>query len=123
MAGKSIDIEGPVSPEIVVDTKDVFPPAVPSGLVAVSAPNEGSIDLSWTPGQEADLAGYVVYRGESGGASSRISPPGAPLDTPAFRDLAAQPGHTYAYSVATVDRDGNESAHSPEVSETMAPKP
>jgi hypothetical protein len=120
---KSIDIAGPVSAEIVVDTKDVFPPAVPSGLAAVSAPNEGSIDLSWTPDKEADLAGYAVYRSEGSGPPRRITPVGAPLNAPAFRDLTAQPGHSYAYSVTAIDRDGNESAHSPEVSETMAPKP
>jgi hypothetical protein len=123
VGGKSLDIEGPASAEIVVDTKDVFPPAVPSGLVAVSAPDEGSIDLSWTPDHEPDLAGYAVYRSEAGEPPRRISPSGKPIDTPAFRDLTAQRGHTYAYSVTAIDRDGNESARSPEVSETMAPKP
>jgi fibronectin type 3 domain-containing protein len=53
----------------------------------------------------------------------RISPAGKPVDSPAFRDSAAQPGHEYVYSVTAVDHDGNESAHSAEVKETLPPKP
>src|SRR5271168_2069566 len=101
VAGKSIDLEGAASAEIIVDTKDVFPPAVPSGLAAVAVPDEGAVDLSWAPNTEPDLAGYAVYRSEAGkqtnGEPHRIST-AAPLDTPAFRDATAQPGHEYIYS-------------------------
>jgi hypothetical protein len=38
IGGKSIDIAGPSSAEILVDTKDIFPPAAPTGLAAVAAP-------------------------------------------------------------------------------------
>ena len=121
VVGKSINIEGPSSAEIIVDTKDVFPPAVPSGLAAVAAPDEGAIDLSWAPNTEPDLAGYAVYRSEAG-EPTRISPSVA-LDTPTFRDSTAQPGHEYAYSVTAIDRDGNQSARSPEVKESLPAKP
>ena len=38
---------------------------------------------------------------------------------PSFRDAAVLPGHTYAYSVSALDRDGNESPRSAEVEETL----
>jgi len=122
VAGKSIDIEGPASAEILVDTKDVFPPAVPSGLAAVAAPDEGAIDLSWAPNTEPDLSGYAVYRNEAGGEPHRISP-AAPLDTLAFHDSSAQPGHQYVYSVTAIDRDGNQSERSPGVKESLPATP
>jgi len=121
VAGKSIDLEGPASHEIVVNTKDVFPPAVPSGLAAVAAPDEGAIDLSWAPNTEPDLAGYAVYRSEAGGEAHRISP-GTPLDAPAYRDSTAQPGHDFAYSITAIDLDGNQSKRSPEVKESLPAK-
>ncbi len=123
VGGNSIDVEGPASAEIIVDTKDIFPPAAPTGLAAVAAPDEGAIDLSWAPNTEADLAGYAVYRSEAGAVAVRISPAGKPIDTPAFRDATAQPGHDYAYSVTAFDHDGNESPRSAEVKESLPPKP
>ncbi len=122
LGGKSVDIEGPSSPEIVIETKDVFPPHVPSGLFAVAAPEDGAIDLSWRPNDEPDLAGYAAYRREGSGTSQRISGT-TPLDTPSFRDKTAQTGREYAYSVTAIDRNGNESAASPEAKETLPPKP
>jgi hypothetical protein len=123
LEAKSIEIQGPASTEIVVDTKDVFPPAVPTGLVAIAVPDDGAIDLSWEPNVESDLAGYSVYRSEPGGAPIRISPPGKSVDTPAFRDSTAVAGRDYAYSVTAIDRDGNESARSAQVKETLPRKP
>ena len=42
---------------------DTTPPATPTGLAAT--PGSGSVALSWTANNEADLAGYNVYRGTS----------------------------------------------------------
>jgi len=123
VGGKSIDLEGLPSPEIVVDTKDSFPPNPPAGLVAVAAPDEGAIDLSWAPNTEKDLAGYAVYRRESSAEPNQISDHSKPLDSPAFRDQTAKPGHEYTYSVTAIDRDGNQSSRSPEASETLPAKP
>ncbi len=123
VGGKSIDVAGPSNAEIIVDTKDVFPPAAPTGLAAVAAPADGAIDLSWTPNTEIDLAGYAVYRSDPGGKPVRISAAGKPTDSPAFRDATAQPGIAYSYTVTAIDRDGNESPHSTEVQETLPPKP
>jgi hypothetical protein len=123
VGGKSIDVQGPPSSAIMVDTRDNFPPAAPTGLVAVAAPREGAIDLSWTPNTEKDLAGYAVYRSEANGKPVRISEAAKAVDSPAFRDVTARPGVEYTYSVTAIDHDGNESTHSSEAAETLPPKP
>ncbi len=136
LAGHSIEIQGQPGDPIVVSTTDVFPPAVPQGLVAVADAAAGAIDLSWTPDSDADLAGYYVYRRDVGTslAAQRIPQPTssnsassgaetakreAPIATPAFHDAQAERGHTYAYSVSAIDQNGNESMRSPEVVETL----
>ncbi|WP_150133051.1 fibronectin type III domain-containing protein [Acidisarcina polymorpha] len=121
--GKSVQVEGATSSEISVTTKDTFPPRPPIGLAAVAAPDEGAIDLSWAPNTESDLAGYAVYRRQGSSEPTRVSPADAPLETPSYRDLTAKPGQEYTYSVSAIDRDGNESARSVEVTETLRTKP
>jgi hypothetical protein len=122
---KTLELAGPISDPVRIEARDVFPPAVPSGLAAVATAadsNTGaSIDLSWLPVTEADLAGYAVYRREGDGADGgwqRISPQ-QPLVGPGFHDPQVQPGHTYRYAVTAIDQLGHESARSPEASETV----
>ncbi len=121
LGGKSVTVEGDPSSEIVVGTKDIFPPRPPSGLAGIAVPEESAIDLSWVPDTESDLAGYAVYRSEGGQPAQRISGQ-KPLDAPAFHDSALQPGRAYTYFVTAIDRDGNESGHSTETTETLPPK-
>jgi hypothetical protein len=95
-----------------VIVKGTFPPAAPQGLVVVFVPviNEAPehIELSWAINPETDIAGYNVYRSEQEGAiGTRLNP--ELLLTPAFRDMNALPGRRYFYTVAAVDRSGNES--------------
>lgn len=120
LQGHRIEIAGSPTPVFTLSTKDIFPPTVPTGLVAVASPDEHALDLSWAPDSENDLAGYVVYRREAGpsAAPTRISPP-EPVAAPAFRDTTAQPGVRYAYSVSAVDNDKNESARSAEAEESL----
>ena len=44
--------------------RDVTPPNPPDSLQASEAGN-GQVLLTWTPGMDADLAGYTLYRGTS----------------------------------------------------------
>jgi hypothetical protein len=122
VGGKALELDGELSPAVKVEAKDVFPPAVPSGLAAVATRGENggeaAIDLSWVPDSEADVAGYVVYRREGGGAWERISP-AEPVVGPAFHDGHVQPGHTYHYAVIAVDQGGHESERSAEAQETV----
>ena len=120
--GKTLELAGAMSDAVQVEAKDVFPPAVPTGLAAVTTVGgngvETAIDLSWVPDTEADVAGYVVYRREGDGAWQRISSV-EPVVAPAFHDAQVQPGHTYIYAVSAVDQGGHESARSAETSEAV----
>ena len=123
--GKTLELDGAFSTPIRVEVKDVFPPAVPTGLVAVATAGENgtvpAIDLSWQPDSEPDVAGYIVYRRETGGEWQRVSA-AAPIGEPAFHDAQVQVGHTYQYAVSSVDQSGHESARSGEIQETV-PQP
>jgi hypothetical protein len=121
--GKIVELAGPLSAPIRVEAVDTFPPATPSGLAAVATAADSSvglsIDLSWLPIGEADLAGYAVYRHE--GAADpwqRVSAP-EPLLGPGFHDPHVEPGHTYHYAVTAIDQLGHESPRSPEAEETV----
>ena len=99
--------------EIKVVPKDIFPPAAPQNVRAVAVP--GAIEIAWSPNSESDLAGYNVYRSE-GGSSSKLT--SQPLSIPIYRDPGATAGAHYVYRVTAIDRSGNESAPSEDVSIT-----
>lgn len=116
--GKKGEVEGNDSPIVSVFANDIFPPAVPTGLEAVfSAAGQPSIDLSWTPDSEPDLAGYNVYRHRENEAPVKIN--SELVKSSAYRDIQLTPGSKYYYSVTAVDLRGNESAKSAEASETV----
>jgi fibronectin type 3 domain-containing protein len=118
-------LAGPLSAPVEIETKNTFPPAIPTGLAAVGTAGENgagnearpSIDLNWQPNTEPDLAGYVVYRREGSGEWQRISP-AQPVVGSAFHDANVTAGHTYQYAVSAVDQEGHESARSAEAEET-----
>jgi hypothetical protein len=114
-----IRIDGDDTQEEKVFAHDVFPPAVPTGLQAVSSgPGQPPfIDLIWSPVADADLAGYNVYRHEQGAAPVKRN--AQLIRTPAFRDAAAAAGKKYFYAVSGVDERGNESERSAEASESI----
>jgi hypothetical protein len=80
---------------------DIFPPAAPTGLVAL--PSEGGVSLIWEPNNEPDLGGYLVLRREVGSATLRQLTD-SPIPEARFRDSAITPGVRYSYSVVAVDR-------------------
>jgi hypothetical protein len=122
LGAQTIELAGPLSNPVRVDAEDVFPPDAPSGLAAVATQanaSEGpSIDLSWQPVTDADLAGYAVYRREGGEPWQRISPT-QPVVGPGFHDAHVQAGHTYQYTVTAIDQGGRESARSAQTEETV----
>jgi hypothetical protein len=120
--GKTVELAGELSDAVRVETLDIFPPEMPTGLAAVATVGEGgagsAIDLSWQPVTDASLAGYIVYRREGENAWLRISS-AEPLVPPAFHDTAVQAGHNYRYAVSAISQNGHESARSAEAEETV----
>jgi hypothetical protein len=116
-------IESGDSVPAIVAPRDIFPPAVPQGLVAAvivgSPTNAPEVDLSWSSNVETDLAGYHVYRSEQQDTPGELVTPDLLL-SPAYRDTSVQPGRRYWYSVVAVDRAGNESAPSAPVAAEVA---
>lgn len=100
-----------------VDQQFWLRPNPPTMVVAL--PGVARFDVRWEAPPQEDLAGYNVYRSDSGGPFERVSG-----DVPyrsdglVFHDLTAQNGTTYAYVVRAVDTFGNESADSEAVSGT-----
>jgi hypothetical protein len=90
---------GPSNPACVTP-KDVFPPAAPKGLAAVSTP--GAVQLIWDANAEADFAGYIVLRGEAPGEKLQPLTP-APIRDTVFQDTTVKPGIRYVYAVVAVD--------------------
>jgi hypothetical protein len=105
-------VESADSVPSVITPRDVFPPAVPTGLeitiVPATAQAPAYVELSWAISPEGDLAGYYVYRSEDESAPGELISTEI-LPSPAFRDISVLPGRRYFYRVSAVDRSGNES--------------
>jgi hypothetical protein len=113
----TVTIESEPSEPACVTPRDTFPPAAPRHLAAVGS--EGAINLIWEPNEEADLAGYLVLRGEADADQLRAITPEAIQET-TFRDTAVQPGARYVYAIVAIDTASppNRSAESNRVEET-----
>jgi len=118
--GNPVTLAGPQTAPFRVDTRDVFPPSSPEGLVAIANRAEHSLDLSWTPNTEPDLAGYFVYRQDANGQWRRVSGD-KPLPGPAWRDLTPPNITVLQYSVSAVDFSGNESLHCEPITARLLP--
>ena len=111
----SVDFESVASPRVCVTPRDIFPPAAPKALAAVAG--AGAVNLIWDANEEADVAGYVVLRGDAPGDT--LQPLMAqPIRETRYLDTTATPGVQYVYVVVAVDKAGNRSANSNRVTET-----
>ncbi len=122
--GHTLAIRSMLSPAVTVAVLDTFPPRPPTGLeAAAGSGDQPSIDLSWEPGPEADLAGYNIYRSElpASGTSETASwrrLNSVTVAVPGFTDAQVRAGTHYGYRVTSVDAGGNESAPGNEVQQT-----
>jgi hypothetical protein len=111
-------VESEPSSPICVTPSDDFPPAAPVGVSTEVMP--GAITISWEPNSEADLAGYVILRGEAGDAT--LAPlTGSVIAEPRYIDRDVRPGVRYVYAVQAIDTrlpTPNTSAESARVEET-----
>jgi hypothetical protein len=96
---------------LVPEGPDTAPPLPPVSL-RVDAAHDGFVLLAWTPNQETDLRGYMVFRVEMDGVSTCI-------DTTSERyyfDTRRSYDSTYLYFLRALDRSGNRSDPSDTVS-------
>jgi len=113
----TLTVESEGAAPTCVKPADVFPPAAPKSLAAVSS--AGAISLIWEGSEAPDLAGYIVLRGTAPGEPvDRLTP--QPVRETTFRDTAIKPGTRYVYAVVAVDTatPPNTSAPSNRIEET-----
>jgi hypothetical protein len=113
----NVAFESQPSPAACVTPADTFPPAAPTSLAAVAG--QGVISLIWVGVDAADLAGYLVLRGDA--PSGELTPLfEAPISQTTYRDVTARPGVRHVYAVVAVDKASppNRSARSNTVEET-----
>ena len=88
------------SETLSVDYRDQFPPAVPGGLRLIPDGTR-AVNVLWNPNTERDLAGYAVYRRESGGEWKRLD--SGNCRSASWVDAGITPGRSYDYAVAAYD--------------------
>jgi hypothetical protein len=94
-----VTVEGSASPPVCKTPEDTFPPPAPTRLSGVFA--DGVVTLVWTGVEAADLAGYLVLRGDAAGAT--LTPLSEPVTGATYTDRTVTPGATYWYEVVAVD--------------------
>ena len=107
-------IESSDSTEYEAKNVDTYPPRTPAEVTAIS--NGESISLVWSPNNEDDLAGYYVYRSGIDRDFKKLT---QLISTASFEDTDVEKGKTYFYRVRALDKAGNESDNSNEVSEKV----
>ena len=113
----AISIESNASPAACLTPRDTFAPAAPKGLSIVAG--TGTMNLGWDANTEADLAGYVILRGEAPGDTLQPLTP-APITATSYEDKTVKAGVRYVYAIVAVDKASppNRSAPSARVEET-----
>jgi len=97
---EDLEIYGNASPATCVVFTDTFPPAPPTGLIAVA--DAGSINLVWDENSESDIDGYLILRGLA--SEGTLQPLTAePVKEPTYRDTFVVSGEQYVYQVIAVD--------------------
>lgn len=98
--------ESAPSQPVSVTLRDVQPPATPAA--PQTAVRRDTVALHWPPNQDADLAGYYVYR-SPGGPDRMQRVTASPSTKPYFVEIGLPERSTWYYAISAVDRSGNES--------------
>ena len=110
----------PLAAKLLFLRDDREPPAPVTELTATATAN-GAVTLDWPDSTEADLSGYIVYRGMApGGPYSRITPTLLPYST--YADRTPPTDTAPFYVVRATDTSGNLTGPSPEAT-PAAPAP
>ena len=105
---------------------DMSPPgsgSVPAPLYVNVSMTDGVVDVTWSPVSSPTLAGYYVYRGNgTAGQYTRLTITPIPKAAPTvYHDSSVQPGHTYFYTVTSVNTTGAESGYAQAISVAIPP--
>jgi hypothetical protein len=103
-------VEGPPAEEAGIVYRDVYPPAAPVRLDALSEADV--VRLVWDPSTSPDAVGYLVFRAEGESPPVKLTP--TPLTDTFFNDSSVPAGRRYRYTVRAVDAAGNLGSPSPE---------
>ncbi|MGW0578116.1 PA14 domain-containing protein [Streptomyces sp. NPDC002920] len=120
-----VALTGPanVTVSLAPRTPDKVAPLAPASVKAV--PGDGRATVGWARNAEADLAGYRVYRSTSKpvaiDTAHRVSG-SRPLTGASFASTGLRNGTKYWFAVTAVDRAGNQSRASANVSAVPADK-
>ena len=113
-----VDVSGNISEEVTrtYTIDDVAPEA--SDLTATVKEDQSAIELTWTSGQEEDLAGFYLYRRSAGETKDNsicvLQKSAEDKEQYTFEDTTVQSLTGYIYFVRSIDKYGN-SADSNEV--------
>ncbi|ODS55728.1 MAG: hypothetical protein ABS36_09010 [Acidobacteria bacterium SCN 69-37] len=112
----AITVAGASTERVCTTPVDRYPPTAPAGLRVIQ---EGPVvTLLWDTVEAADLAGYVILRGE--GTTDALTPiVREPVTATTFRDTSAVAGTTYTYAVAAVDTASVPNVSEPSARETI----
>jgi hypothetical protein len=106
----AVDSTGTHSPQsaaVPVDTPDISPPSVPTGLTATPTFTH-TVNLSWTASTDnVGVTGYTIYRNGTMLATVLGTPP-----VTTYSDATVLDVTTYTYNVDAFDAGGNHSAQS-----------
>jgi endonuclease I/PKD repeat protein len=108
--------------ELVCDGggSDTTAPSAPSNLSATAETNVIAVD--WFNNDEADLAGYNLYRSTTSGTGfSKLN--STLISASNYSDLSVIANTTYYYRVTAVDNSSNESTNSAQASATATGNP
>ena len=89
---------------VVAAPPDTTAPAAPRDLSANPA-GLGAVVVSWSPGAEADILGYFVFRLNGEGDAVQLN--GEPVRNATYLDAGLEPGRAYVYGVKAADLSGN----------------
>ncbi|MGX5201822.1 endonuclease [Aliikangiella sp. IMCC44632] len=101
-------------------TGDTTPPSAPTALVATGGVAE--VSLNWTANNEADLAGYHVYRSDAGQNNFMRLTPSAVTVT-SYLDTGLEANTSYDYQITALDTSANQSTPSDIASATTSDAP
>jgi len=121
IGARTLELRSELSDPVEITVEPIYAAVAPTGLVAAAFSNGASpgeagkfaVDLVWQPVDDADVAGYNVYReridanGAVQGANEKLT--SAPVREPGFHDATAKATVRYRYSVTAMDTHGNES--------------